>query len=169
MHQPGVHRTVRCAPDSVRCPGWPRRRTLRSREFAEGAMAKIHQTIRCAPDCPVSQWRLHQRSAVQSAGDVWPEPTLSCSHRTVRVHRTVSGAPRGSSTGHGLFLSGGAPDCLVRHPTEGKNCLPNGTPMAPSCLEDIKGTPRRMEHYTKHSLNILRRPDSANTHLDHRD
>jgi hypothetical protein len=66
-------------------------------------------------------------------------------------------------------MSGGAPDCPVRHPTEGKNCLPNGIPMAPSCLGAIKGTPRRMEHNTKHSLSILRRLDSANTHLDHRD
>jgi hypothetical protein len=48
-------------------------------------------------------------------------------------------------TGQGLFMSGGAPDCPVCHPTEGKNCLPNGVPTAPSCLEDIKGTPRRME------------------------
>jgi hypothetical protein len=76
---------------------------------------------------------------------------------------------RRSGTGQGLFMSGGAPDCPVRHPTEGKNCLPNGVPTAPSCLGAIKGTPRRMEHYTKHSLNILRRLDSANMHLDHRD
>jgi hypothetical protein len=76
---------------------------------------------------------------------------------------------RRSGTGQALFMSGGALDYPVRHPTEGKNCLPNGTPKAPSCLEAIKGTPRRMEHYTKHLLNILRRLDSANTHLDHRD
>jgi hypothetical protein len=31
-----------------------------------------------------------------------------------------------------------------------------------------KGTPRRMEQKTKHSLNILRRLDFATTHLDHR-
>jgi hypothetical protein len=66
-------------------------------------------------------------------------------------------------------MSGGALDCPVRHPIEGKNCLLNGTPTAPSLLGVIKETPRRMEHYTKHSLNILRRLDSANTHLDHRD
>jgi hypothetical protein len=65
-----------------------------------------------------------------------------------------------------LFMSGGAPDCPVRHPTEGKNCLPIGSPTAPSCLGAIKGTPRRMEHYTKHSLIIIRRLDSTATHLD---
>jgi hypothetical protein len=68
-----------------------------------------------------------------------------------------------------LFMSGGAPDCLVRQPTEGKNCLPNGDPTAPSCLGAIKGTPGRMEQYTKPPLNILRRLDSANTHPDHCD
>jgi hypothetical protein len=66
-------------------------------------------------------------------------------------------------------MSGGALNCLVRHSTEGKNCLPNGSPTAPSCLGAIKMTPKRMEQHTKHSLNILRRLDSANTHLDHRD
>jgi hypothetical protein len=63
----------------------------------------------------------------------------------------------------------GASDCPVRQPAEGKNCLPNRDTMAPSCLGAIKGTPRRMEHCTKSSLNILRRLDSANTHSDHRD
>jgi hypothetical protein len=70
---------------------------------------------------------------------------------------------------HALFMSEGALDCSVRQPAEGKNCLPNGDPMVPSCLGAIKGTPRRMEHYIKPPLNILRRLDSANTHSDHRD
>jgi hypothetical protein len=77
-----------------------------------------------------------------------------------------------SSTGHVWWctgLSSGAPDCLVHQSIEGKHCLPNGDPTAPSCLEAIKGTPRRMEHNTKPSLNILRRLDSASTHLDHCD
>jgi hypothetical protein len=96
------------------------------------------------------------------------------------VHRKVSGAPtipktqreaspekgRRPGTGHELFMSGGAPDCPVHHLTEGKNCLPIGSPTAPSYLGAIKGTPRRMEHYTKHSLNNLRHLDSTATHLD---
>jgi hypothetical protein len=56
--------------------------------------------------------------------------------------------------------------CSVRQPTEGKNCLPNGDPVAPSCLGAIKGTHRRMEHNTKPPLNILRCLDSANTPPD---
>jgi hypothetical protein len=65
-------------------------------------------------------------------------------------------------------MSVGAPDCPVHRRTEGKNCLPNGSPTAPSCLGAIKGTPRHMEHYTKHSLNILRRLHSATTQSDNR-
>jgi hypothetical protein len=42
--------------------------------------------------------------------------------------------------------------CPVRHPTEGKICLPGLLPTAPSCLGAIKGTPRRMEENNKHSL-----------------
>jgi hypothetical protein len=95
------------------------------------------------------------------------------------VHQTVSGVPSGSRVqrsgspekerNRALFMSGGASDCPVRQPTEGKNCLPNGDPTAPSCLGAIKGTPRRMEQYTKPSLNILRCLDTASTHPDHCD
>jgi hypothetical protein len=67
------------------------------------------------------------------------------------VHRTVSGVPRGpraqqlASPGkernQALFMSSGTPDCPVCQPIEGKNCVPNGDPMDPSCLGAIKGTP----------------------------
>jgi hypothetical protein len=139
-----------------------------------GAATKNHRTVRCAPDCPVSQRR--PRPTVGSAinGRHVAEPTVTWSHRT------VSGAPRGprtqwsvspkkgrrSGTGQVLFMSGGAPNCPVRHPTEGKNCLPIGSPTAPSCLGAIKRISRRMEHYTKHSLIILRRLYVAK-HSDH--
>jgi hypothetical protein len=66
------------------------------------------------------------------------------------VHRTVSG---------------GAPDCPVRHPTEGKICLPGLLPTTPSYLGAIKGTPKRMEEYTKHSLINTKHQDSISTHL----
>jgi hypothetical protein len=62
-------------------------------------------------------------------------------------------------------LSGGAPDCPVRHSTEGKIGLPSWSSTAPSCLGAIKGTPRRMEEPPKHSLSILRLPHSVSTHL----
>jgi hypothetical protein len=62
-----------------------------------------------------------------------------------------------------------APDmnsgCPVHHSTKGRNCLPSWSPTATSCLGTIKETPRCMEEYTKHSLSILRHPDSAPTHL----
>jgi hypothetical protein len=45
--------------------------------------------------------------------------------------------------------------CPVRQATEGKNCLLEMLSTAPSCLGAIKGTPRRMEEETKHSLSIV--------------
>jgi hypothetical protein len=44
-----------------------------------------------------------------------------------------------------LFMSGGAPDCPVHQPTEGKNCLPNEAPTTPRPLRTIKGTPMRLQ------------------------
>jgi hypothetical protein len=61
-------------------------------------------------------------------------------------------------------MSGGAPDCQVRHPTEGKNCLPRLLPTAPSCLGAIKGTPRRMEELSKHTLGNLNLSHSIFAH-----
>jgi hypothetical protein len=46
-------------------------------------------------------------------------------------------------------LSGGAPDCPVRHSIEGKDGLPSLSPTAPSCLGAIKGTSRHMEELTQ--------------------
>jgi hypothetical protein len=63
------------------------------------------------------------------------------------------------------WLSGGAPDCPVCHSTEGKDSLPCWPPTTPSCLRAIKGTPRRMEELSKHSLSILRLPHSASAYL----
>jgi hypothetical protein len=53
----------------------------------------------------------------------------------------------------------------VHHPTEGNFGLPSWPPTAPSCLGAIKGTPRRMEEKSKHSLSILRLPHSVSAHL----
>jgi hypothetical protein len=53
----------------------------------------------------------------------------------------------------------------VRHPTEGKNCLPCWLPTAPSCLGAIKGTSRRMVEKTKYTLSILSLPHSVSAHL----
>jgi hypothetical protein len=90
------------------------------------------------------------------------------------VHRTVSGAPMALDLQRSAALqkernphrtvSGGAPDCPVRQATEGKNCLPGMLSTAPSCLGAIKGTPRRMEEYTKHSLSIPKHQDFNSAH-----
>jgi hypothetical protein len=62
-------------------------------------------------------------------------------------------------------MYGGAPDCPARHPIEGKNCFPGMPLTGPSCLGAIKGTPRRMEETTKHTLSILNLPHSVSAHL----
>jgi hypothetical protein len=96
-----------------------------------------------------------------------------------RGHRTVSGAPtalkpqRSASPNKEGYphrtVSGGAPDCPVRHSTEGKICLPGLLSTAPSCLGAIKGTPRHMEEYTKHTQSIPKHQDFDSTHLFLRD
>jgi hypothetical protein len=121
---------------------------------------KIHRTIRCAPDCPVSQ-----RSAAQFACDAWPGQRSEGGTELSGVHWTVSGAPTAPNRQRSAApkqernphrtVSGGAPDCPVRQSTEGMNYLPGMLSMAPSCLGAIKGTPRSMEEYTKHTLSIL--------------
>jgi hypothetical protein len=90
------------------------------------------------------------------------------------VHRTVSDAPMALNLQRSASpkkernpyrtVSGGAPDCPVCQATEGKNCLPGMLSTAPSCLGAIKGTPRRMEEYTKHSLSIPKHQDSNSAH-----
>ena len=164
------------APDSVQCARlvrakWPlsgihRRRT-----------AIIHRTVRCAPDCPVSQ-----RSAARSARDTWPSqrleggtghvwcaPDMSGAHRTCPVRQRLSGCQRSAAPikerNRAPDTVRCAPDCPVRQTTEGKNGLPDLLSTAPSCLEAIKGTPRRMEDITKHPLSILDHSHSTLAHL----
>jgi hypothetical protein len=159
-----VHRTVRCA-------------RLGSGELATLGNSSVAYVYN-SPDCPVSKRPPAQWSAAKSAGDAWPAPTVG------RVHRTVQCAPdivwcangynsatvgcailgRRSASCTEQCLSDGAPDCPVRHPTEGKNCLPRLPPMASSCLGAIKGTPRRMEEVSKHSLIISKHQDSILVH-----
>jgi hypothetical protein len=153
-----VHRTVSGAPGWLQA-NWPLSRIRRRHT------AIIHR----------SQRPPAQRSAAKSAGDAWPAPTIGRGHRTVRcapdsdsynsatVDYVIFG--RRSASDNEQCLSGGAPDCPVRHPTEGKNCLPRLPPTAPCCLGAIKGTPRRMEELPKHSLIISKHQDSILTHL----
>jgi hypothetical protein len=113
-----------------------------------------------------------QRSAAQSARDAWPQPTVGWGHRTVRCANGFNSAMVGyailgrrSAPDNEQWKSGGALDCPVCHPTEGKNCLPGMPPTAPSCLGAIKGTPRRMEESPKHTLSVLNLPHSVSAHL----
>jgi hypothetical protein len=121
-----------------------------------------------------------QRSPAPTVGRAIFARHVDCSNGQL-VHRTVSGAPispeeqwsdmpnlEGDQAPDRLQdLSGGAPDCPVRHSTEGKDSLPCWPPMAPSCLGAIKGTPRRMEETPKNSLSILKHPDSPLAHSLH--
>jgi hypothetical protein len=111
-----------------------------------------------------------QRSATQSARDVWPSQRtdggtgLSSAPTTKSSTIGCANLGKQSAPDTGQCLSGGTPDCPVRHPTEGKNCLPGLLSTAPSCLGAIKGTPRRMEEYTKHTLSILNHSHSVFAH-----
>jgi hypothetical protein len=124
------------------------------------------------PDCPVSQRSPVQRSATQSAGDAWPAATVGW------THRTVSGAPTDpedqrsdAPEKEGDRAPDSYSDCPVVHRTVRCTTRQNARIAfhvdltAPSCLGAIKGTPRRMEEVPKHSLSILKHPDSAPTHL----
>jgi hypothetical protein len=140
-----------------------------SRESFNGVRLKFTGRSGEAPDCPVNQ-----RSTA---------PTVGREHRTVRCApdsvRCANGSisatvdcsifGRQSASDYEQCLSGGAPDCPMHHPTEGKNCLPRLLPTAPSCLGAIKGTPRRMEETPKHSLIISKHQDSILAHLIHCD
>jgi hypothetical protein len=138
--------------------------TRRSQEKRKATRLKFIGPSGGAPDCPVSQRRPRQRSAAQSAGDTWPEPTVSWCTGLSGVHRTVSGEPRGPllqwsaepdmEGDRAPDLSGGAPDCPMRHPTEGKGCLPKGIPTAPRPLGSIKGIPRRLQQLQKCSQQL---------------
>jgi hypothetical protein len=114
-----------------------RLRDLRETRGRANGREEAPDCLVCTGQCPVRQ-RLQgcQRSASPNKEE--------------NPHRTVSG---------------GAPDCPVRQATEGKNCLSELLSTAPSCLGAIKGTPRRMEEDTKHSLSTLDHSHSILAHL----
>jgi hypothetical protein len=162
-----VHRTVWWSTGQcpVRQAGfWS---TGLSREFIGGVRLKFT--------------RLSGEPTVGRAIRAWrvAEPTVWWGHRTVRCASDSVGCTNGSKSstvGYANLgrrsapdseqgMSGGAPDCPVRHPTEGKNCLPGMPPTAPSYLGPIKGTPRRMEDRHKHSLIISKHQDFILAHL----
>jgi hypothetical protein len=166
-----AHRTIRWG--TGQCPVrqacfW---RTGHSRDFVGGVRLYFTGLSGGAPNCPVSQRPPAQRSATKSAGDAWLAPTVGRRHRTVRCANGYNSATVGcailgrrSAPDHEQYLSGGAPDCPMCHPTEGKNCLPRLPPTAPSCLGAIKEAHRRMEEIPKHSLIIPKHQDSILAH-----
>jgi hypothetical protein len=162
---PVVHRTVSGAPGWA-LANWPlsgihRRRTTiihRTVRWCTGlsgeptaARATVGRAIR-ARRVAHANGRLGAPDSVRCANQ--PEdPTVDCARNGRR-----------STPDMLQWLSGGAPDCPVRHPTEGKNYLPFWVPTAPNCLGAIKGTPRRMEELPKHSLIIPKHQDSILAH-----
>jgi hypothetical protein len=150
------------------------RRTRRPREKQRGVVAIIHRTVRwCTglsgePTVASANGRPRNLRATRGRrranGRQGAPDSVRCANGPEAA--TVDCSPYGkkSCTGQLQDLSGGAPDCAVRHSTEGKDSLPCWSSMAPSCLGAIKGTPRRMEESSKHSLSILRLQDSNFTH-----
>jgi hypothetical protein len=137
-------------------------------------------TQSCAPDCPV----VHRTVSVAPGKSPMKRPLsgkvqrrMAIIHWTVRWCTGLSGEPMIASATVGRAIRGrrvartngrqGAPDCPVRHLTEDKDGLSCWPPTAPSYLGAIKGTPRRMEERHKHSLSILRHPDSVPAHSFH--
>jgi hypothetical protein len=112
-------------------------RAIRARHVAEPTVGRGHQTVRCAPD------------------SVW------CANGSQAP--TVDYAPEGKKSAPDSVRC--TPDCPVRQTTEGKNCLPRLLSTAPSCPGAIKGTPRRMEEHTKHSLSTLDHSHFIPAHL----
>jgi hypothetical protein len=108
------------------------------------------------------------------------EPTVDCGNGRPRNPHVTRGRANGlmgaldsvwcangsksSTIGCARIGKQSAPDYPVRHPTEGKNCLPGLLSTAPSCLGAIKGTPRRMEENTMHTLSILDHSHSVFAH-----
>jgi hypothetical protein len=152
-----VHRTVRWC--TGQCP---------VRQASSGKLAALGNSSATygynSPDCPVSQRSVGPTVGRAICAGHVAEPRLeggtglSGVHRTCPVRQRLSGCQRSAlpfkERNPHRTVSGGAPDCLVRQETEGKNCLPRLLSTAPSCLGAIKGTPRRMEEYTKHSQSI---------------
>jgi hypothetical protein len=162
---PVVHRTVSGAP-GWSLVNWPLSGIRRWRT------AKIHRTLRwCTglsgePTVGRANGRPRNPRVTRGrANDLMGAPdSVRCANSSKSSTVGCANLGKQSAPDTEQCLSGGTPDCPVRHPTKGKNCLPGLLSTAPSCLGAIKGTPRQMEEYTKHTLNILRLPHSIFAH-----
>jgi hypothetical protein len=151
----------------------------------ENVLAEAAKTLLClsAPDCPVRQVGAGQLAALGNS-----EPTVGQANGRPRNPRVTRGQANGLMGAPDCpVCTGQCPgrqrlqnfndrlrqnrkaistgQCLVHHPTEGKHSLPGLLSTAPSCLGDIKGTPRRMEEYTKHFLIISKHQDITLAHF----
>jgi hypothetical protein len=115
--------------------------------------AKIHRTVRwctrlsgepTAASATVGH-AIRGRRVARANGRLGAPDSVRCANQPGVAMVGCAKLGRRSAPDMLQCLSGGAPDCPVRHPTEGKNCLPCWSPTAPSCLGAIKGTPRCME------------------------
>jgi hypothetical protein len=138
-----IYRCQKCCLVAFRGVGGPRGVTPVSQQSARPTVGRVIRARRVA------------------------EPTVRRGHRTVQCANgsespTVGFAKEGkkSAPDNVRWCTGlsGAPA------TEGKNCLPGMLSTTPSCLGAIKGTPRRMEEYTKHSLSIPKHQDFNSAH-----
>jgi hypothetical protein len=94
-----IHQTVRCTPDSVRCPKEER---LWNSPASGICSAIIHRTVRCTPDCPVNQ---------QSNGYLAPTVTcwrIKCAPERAEVKHAHAGTPDTLQ-----YMSGVPPDIQV--------------------------------------------------------
>jgi hypothetical protein len=152
-----IHRTVRW------CTGMSGEPTVAnamvSRAIRGRRVARANGRLG-APDCPMCTGLSDVHRIVRCAPD-----SVRCANQLEVATVGCARNGRKSRTGHEQWLSGGTPECPVRHPTEGKFSLPRMPPTAPRCLGAIKGTSRRMEELPKHTLSSLSLPHSVSAHL----
>jgi hypothetical protein len=127
----------------------------------EGAMAKIHRTVRwCTrlsgePTTPTAngrlrnQWTTRGRANGQIVAPDCPVCTGQCLVRQQARRTNGRLRPLWKEITHRTGT------LHVRCTTRQKARFAFQVPTAPSCFGAIKGTPRHMDHYTKHSLSIL--------------
>jgi hypothetical protein len=76
-------------------------------------------------------------------------------HRTIQCPPEKEGDQSEDSVAAAHELSGAPPDSPMHPWTEGNQSLSNETTTNPRPLGAIKGTPRRMEQHTKHTLSTI--------------
>jgi hypothetical protein len=126
-----AHRTVRCAR-----PASGEQATLGKVWWRT---AIIHRTVRwctglsgepTAASATVGH-AIRGRRVARANGQQGAPDSVLCANCHESATVVCARIGRRSRTGHEQWLSGGAPDCPVRHPTESKDSLPYWPPTAP--------------------------------------